>query len=191
MAKIHPQSNTEAGLKFYVLLTPLPKSWGSWGRSEQRVNGYDRVHGQERSGGVTENGTLGQKHWLNWLKGLSGSCTNSASVHQLKVWASVLLGRKHEWMNPLLRVASPGGSIQPCWRTATGHGNSHLGMAAFRWSSRDYGATTQAEVSTLRPMRGWSGLVTQHRCGRAEGLDLAMLSIGKSRAQPWTSSPGS
>lgn len=132
MAKIHPQSNTEAGLKFCVYLTPpLSKSWCSWGRWQQRASGYDHMHGEERSGGVIKSGTLGQKYWLNPLNiGPSCSCTSWASVHQPKVWARALMEREHKWMNPLLGVgrnwdlledpSSPGGgqpqaTVCPNW----------------------------------------------------------------------------
>lgn len=100
MAKIHtPKATQKLGWSSVfssLLLYPSPEAPGA----EWREDGYDHMHGQERSGGFIENESPGQKHWLNQ----PCSCTNSGSVHELKVWARALLERKHEWKNLLLGV---------------------------------------------------------------------------------------
>lgn len=193
MAKIHPQSNTEAELKFCVYLTPpLSKYWGSWGRWQQRASGYDHMHGEETSGGVMESGTLGQKYWLNPLN--IGSFT---LLHQLsqrtpaKSLSQSFDGKRTRVNEPVIRsgekLGSPGGSIQPRWRTTTGHSVSQLGMAVFRWSPWGSGPPTQAEMSTLTSLCGQSDVGAHGGRSGAEGTDQAMLGVGKSR----TFSPGS
>lgn len=111
-----------------LLLHPGPEALGA----EWIENGYDHMYGQERSGGFTENGMPGQKHSLNQ----PCSCTNSASIHELKVWARGLLERMKELsIRSAKKLASPGGSIQPRCDSTTGHSASQLGMAVLGWSS--------------------------------------------------------